>query len=61
MKPADREMISFLERHNVAWQIIVTKSDTVPAKQLAKRITIMKAPVYMLFFMLYACVDVFLV
>ena len=35
-------MISFLERHNVAWQIIVTKSDKVPAKQLAKRITIMK-------------------
>jgi len=35
-------MISYLERHNVAWQIIVTKSDKVPAKQLAKRITIMK-------------------
>ena len=35
-------MISYLERHNVPWQIIVTKSDKVPAKQLAKRITIMK-------------------
>lgn len=42
LKPSDREMISYLERHNVAWQIIVTKSDKVPAKQLAKRITIMK-------------------
>ncbi|CAK9018784.1 unnamed protein product [Durusdinium trenchii] len=42
IKPADREMISYLERHNVPWQIIVTKSDKVPGKTLAKRITIMK-------------------
>ena len=55
LKPADREMISFLERHNVAWQIIVTKSDKVPAKQLAKRITIMKVPPYMLLVNLSRC------
>lgn len=35
-------MISYLERHNVPWQIVVTKSDKVPAKQLAKRVTTME-------------------
>ncbi|CAJ1399664.1 unnamed protein product [Effrenium voratum] len=42
LKPSDREMISYLERHDVAWQVVVTKCDKVVGKQLAKRLTIMK-------------------
>ena len=42
LKPADREMIAYLERHSVPWQIIVTKCDKVPGKEIARRLTIMK-------------------
>lgn len=42
IKPMDREMIAFLERHNVPWQIVVTKCDKVVRRDLAKRITLMK-------------------
>ncbi|CAE7509202.1 engB [Symbiodinium necroappetens] len=42
VKPADREMIAYLERHSVPWQIIVTKCDKVPSKEIARRLTILK-------------------
>lgn len=42
IKPTDREMIAYLERHAVKWQILVTKSDRVKNKELARRITIME-------------------
>jgi len=42
IKPTDREMISYLERHGVSWQIIVTKCDKVKKRDLAKRLTVME-------------------
>ncbi|CAE8586221.1 unnamed protein product, partial [Polarella glacialis] len=42
LKPSDREMIAYLERHSVPWQIVVTKCDTVKGKDLSKRLTIMQ-------------------
>lgn len=42
LKPADREMIAYLERHGVNWQVIVTKCDTVKAKDLARRLTVLQ-------------------
>ena len=42
LKPADREMIAYLERHGVPWQIIVTKCDKIPSKDIARRLTILK-------------------
>mmetsp|Transcript_118384 Transcript_118384/g.339823 ORF Transcript_118384/g.339823 Transcript_118384/m.339823 type:complete len:978 (-) Transcript_118384:24-2957(-) len=42
IKPVDKEMIAYLERHSVPWQIVVTKCDKVIKKAVAKRITIMQ-------------------
>ena len=42
LKPSDREMIAYLERHSVPWQIIVTKCDKVPSKDIARRLTVLK-------------------
>jgi len=45
LKPADKEMISYLERHRVPWQIIVTKCDLVKSKELARRLTVLNEDV----------------
>lgn len=45
LKPTDREMIAFLERHGVAWQIVVTKCDKVKKRDLAKRLTLLQEEV----------------
>lgn len=42
IKASDKEMIAYLERHNVSWQVVVTKCDQVKSKDLAKRITILQ-------------------
>lgn len=42
LKPTDREMIAYLERHNVPWQVVVTKCDKVKWKDVAKRVTLMQ-------------------
>mmetsp|Transcript_105889 Transcript_105889/g.187224 ORF Transcript_105889/g.187224 Transcript_105889/m.187224 type:complete len:827 (-) Transcript_105889:225-2705(-) len=42
LKPSDREMIAYLERHGVSWQVIVTKCDTVKGKDLARRLTVLQ-------------------
>ncbi|CAK0897030.1 unnamed protein product [Prorocentrum cordatum] len=44
LKPADKEdrRISYLERHNVKWQLVLTKCDKVKSKELAKRITMLE-------------------
>ncbi|KAF4648497.1 (ABC) transporter, partial [Perkinsus olseni] len=39
---SDREMISFLERYGVKWQVIVTKCDLLKPRFLAKRLVIMQ-------------------
>eukprot|EP00928_Gymnodinium_smaydae_P031676 TRINITY_DN23173_c3_g1_i1.p1 TRINITY_DN23173_c3_g1~~TRINITY_DN23173_c3_g1_i1.p1 ORF type:complete len:920 (-),score=227.94 TRINITY_DN23173_c3_g1_i1:44-2803(-) len=41
LKPADKEMIAFLERSAVKWQIVVTKCDKVVAKDLARKLTVL--------------------
>lgn len=38
---SDREFASFLERNGIPWRIILTKTDLVPTKMLAKRMTIL--------------------
>mmetsp|Transcript_43357 Transcript_43357/g.137905 ORF Transcript_43357/g.137905 Transcript_43357/m.137905 type:complete len:829 (-) Transcript_43357:149-2635(-) len=42
LKPSDREMIAYLERHGVKWQIVVTKCDKVVQKDLARRLSVMQ-------------------
>eukprot|EP00927_Polykrikos_kofoidii_P028639 TRINITY_DN24957_c0_g2_i2.p1 TRINITY_DN24957_c0_g2~~TRINITY_DN24957_c0_g2_i2.p1 ORF type:complete len:896 (+),score=183.13 TRINITY_DN24957_c0_g2_i2:37-2724(+) len=42
LKPSDKEMIAYLERHKVKWQVIVTKCDKVKPKDLAKKLTVLK-------------------
>lgn len=42
LKPADKEMISYLERHCVMWQIVVTKCDKVVPKEIARRLTVLR-------------------
>uniref|UniRef100_A0A0G4F324 EngB-type G domain-containing protein n=1 Tax=Chromera velia CCMP2878 TaxID=1169474 RepID=A0A0G4F324_9ALVE len=39
---SDREMLSFLERHGVKWRVVMTKTDTVHPKTLAKRICLVR-------------------
>ncbi|KAF4709633.1 (ABC) transporter, partial [Perkinsus olseni] len=39
---SDREMISFLERYGVKWQVIVTKCDLLKPRFLAKRLVIVQ-------------------
>lgn len=41
LKPADKEMIAFFERHNVKWQIVLSKCDKVQPKELARRLTLL--------------------
>jgi len=42
LKPSDKEMISYLERYGVGWQIVVTKCDKVVPKDLAKRLAVLQ-------------------
>mmetsp|Transcript_40244 Transcript_40244/g.110679 ORF Transcript_40244/g.110679 Transcript_40244/m.110679 type:complete len:924 (-) Transcript_40244:66-2837(-) len=42
LKPADKEMIAYLERHNVSWHAVVTKTDKVRARDLACKLTLLK-------------------
>eukprot|EP00929_Paragymnodinium_shiwhaense_P067396 TRINITY_DN33931_c0_g3_i1.p1 TRINITY_DN33931_c0_g3~~TRINITY_DN33931_c0_g3_i1.p1 ORF type:complete len:848 (+),score=226.49 TRINITY_DN33931_c0_g3_i1:111-2654(+) len=42
LRPADLEMISFLERHRVKWRVVVTKCDKILAKSLVKKLTILE-------------------
>ena len=42
LRPADREMLAFLDRHEVKWQVVVTKCDLVRKKELARRISLLK-------------------
>eukprot|EP00933_Yihiella_yeosuensis_P084467 TRINITY_DN9898_c0_g1_i4.p1 TRINITY_DN9898_c0_g1~~TRINITY_DN9898_c0_g1_i4.p1 ORF type:complete len:842 (+),score=179.75 TRINITY_DN9898_c0_g1_i4:129-2654(+) len=42
LKPSDKEMIAYLERHSVPWQIVVTKCDQVKGRELSKRLTVLQ-------------------
>jgi len=42
LKPADREMVAYFERHNVSWQIVLTKTDKITQKDLSRKITLLK-------------------
>lgn len=45
LKPSDKEMIAYLERHNVSWQIVATKCDTVKQKNLGRRLAVLEEDV----------------
>ena len=39
---ADREMLAFLVRHRIPYQVVLTKCDLVPVKHLARRLTLLQ-------------------
>ena len=43
LKPVDKELIAYLERHGVKWQAVLTKCDKVKGRDLARRMTLMKS------------------
>ncbi|CEL98249.1 unnamed protein product [Vitrella brassicaformis CCMP3155] len=42
LKNADRELLSFLERHGVKWQIVMTKCDLVGIKTACKKVALLR-------------------
>lgn len=42
LRPADRELLAYLDRHRIKWQVVLTKCDLVRVKELSRRITMLR-------------------